>query len=392
MKYIGTRAMGIRMPVIRTGDDLASLVVEGVLNAVEHEGITLHDRDIVAVTESIVARAQGNYASTDQIAQAVRQAFPGGEAAIIFPILSRNRFSILLRGIVKGLKKAYIVLSYPSDEVGNELITWDALLDAGINPYATTLTLSEFREKFGYYKHPFTGVDYVEFYKNIGDNVELLFTNDPCAVLSYTKHCLTADIHTRFRTRRRLEAAGAETIIGIDQLLTEPVDGSGFNPQYGLLGSNLATDSTVKLFPRDCNLLVSDIQSRLKERTGKTLEVMVYGDGAFKDPVGGIWELADPVVSPGFTDGLSGLPNEVKFKFIADTQLAGLSGEEAAEAMRNVIRKKDADLTGKDASLGTTPRRLTDLLGSLCDLVSGSGDKGTPVILIQDYFTNYATE
>jgi len=389
---IGTVSMGIRMPVIRQGDDLGKIVTDHLLAAVEEEGIALHDKDVVAVTESIVARAQGNYATTDQIAKAVRAKFPGGEAAVVFPILSRNRFSILLRGILKGLDKVYIVLSYPSDEVGNHLMDPDALLDAGINPYTTVMNLEEFRALFGTYRHPFTGVDYVEFYQGLGDNVELLFANDPTAALTVTPHCLVADIHSRRRTKRRLRDAGAATVVGIDEIMTEPVDGSGYNPDYGLLGSNLASDDRVKLFPRDCGTLVTDIQARIFERTGKKLEVMVYGDGAFKDPAGGIWELADPVVSPGFTSGLSGMPNEIKFKFVADTELKDLSGEEAGEAMREYIRNKEADLTGKDASLGTTPRHLTDLLGSLSDLTSGSGDKGTPVILIQNYFTNYATE
>ncbi|MBE5780196.1 MAG: F420-0--gamma-glutamyl ligase, partial [Clostridiales bacterium] len=334
MSRIGTVSMGIRMPVIRQGDDLCEIVTENLLAAVEEENIQLHDKDVVAITESIVARAQGNYATTDQIAKAVREKFPQGEAAVIFPILSRNRFSVLLRGILKGLDKVIIALSYPSDEVGNHLMDADALLDAGINPYTTVMNLEEFRSVFGSYKHPFTGVDYVDFYQNLGDNVELMFTNDPCAVLSKTSHCLVADIHSRRRTKRRLTEAGAQTVVGIDELLNESVDGSGFNPEYGLLGSNLASEEKVKLFPRDCRGLVADIQAKLFERTGKKLEVMVYGDGAFKDPVGGIWELADPVVSPAYTSGLSGMPNEIKFKFVADNQLSHLSGIDAEKAMQ----------------------------------------------------------
>ena len=389
MRTVGTVARGIRAPLIKSGDDLAKIVVDSVLAASDAEGFPFHDRDVIGITEAIVARSQGNYASTDQIAADIRAKFPGGELGIVFPILSRNRFGNVLKGIVKGCDKLYVMLSYPSDEVGNALLSWDMIDAAGVNPYTDVLDEKTYREKFGYeVRHPFTGIDYVEYYKTFGDHVELIFANDPRAMLSFTKHVLCCDIHTRQRSKRLLKEAGAETVFGLDDVLSAPVNGSGYNELYGVLGSNKATEDSVKLFPRDCKKLVTEIQEELKKRTGKTIEVMVYGDGAFKDPVGKIWELADPVVSPAYTDGLEGTPNELKLKFLLDNEFAGKSEEEVKAGMNQAILSKSAELG--DKALGTTPRRYTDLLGSLCDLTSGSGDKGTPIILIQGYFDNYA--
>ena len=393
---VGTVSRGLRAPIIRSGDNLADIVTSTVIKASEEEGYALRDRDIVAMTEAIVARAQGNYATTDDIAADIRAKYPDGTVGIIFPILSRNRFSVCLRGIAKGVKKVYIMLSYPSDEVGNHLISLDALDEKGVDPFRDVLDLKKYRELFGYGKHRFTGVDYVEYYMSLvteaGAECEILFANDPRAILSYTKNVLACDIHTRNRTKRLLRAAGATTVYGIDDILTSSVNGSGYNEQYGLLGSNKATDDQVKLFPRDCKTLVLDIQSRLLKATGKRIEVMVYGDGAFKDPVGKIWELADPVVSPAYTDGLEGTPNELKLKYLADNDFADLSGDELKDAIKAKIHEKDSDLVGQMVSEGTTPRQLTDLIGSLCDLTSGSGDKGTPIVYIQGYFDNYTTE
>ena len=395
-RMVGTVSRGVRAPIIRAGDDLAEIVTNSILEAAADDGFTIRDRDIVAMTEAIVARAQGNYASVDNIAEDVRAKFGGETVGVIFPILSRNRFAICLRGIAKGAKKVVLMLSYPSDEVGNHLVSLDALDEKGINPYSDVLTLEKYRELFGYEKHRFTGVDYVEYYQQLiresGAEVEVIFANDCRAVLKYTKNVLNCDIHTRARTKRLLKAAGAERVFGLDEIMNAPIDGSGYNANYGLLGSNKATEDQVKLFPRDCQPLVADIQKRLKEKTGKTVEVMVYGDGAFKDPVGKIWELADPVVSPAYTAGLEGTPNELKLKYLADNDFAHLSGDELKEAIKGEIEKKDGSLVGNMASEGTTPRRLTDLIGSLCDLTSGSGDKGTPIVFIQGYFDNYTTE
>jgi F420-0:gamma-glutamyl ligase len=392
MRTVGVTSRGIRAPIIKKGDDLCKIVVDSVLNASKNEGFELKDRDVLGITESVVARSQGNYATLDNIASDVKAKF--GENAtvgLIHPILSRNRFSMILKGISMGVKKLYIQLSYPSDEVGNPLVSWDVLDEHGINPYTDVFTAEEFKKKLGDVKHPFTGVDYIEFYKEIsGGKADIILANDALEILKYTKNVINADLHPRERKKRRLLKAGAEKVFGLHELMTAPVDGSGFHPDYGLLGSNLATDTSIKLFPRDCQELVTKIAAEMKEKTGKNIEVMVYGDGAFKDPVGGIWELADPVVSPGCTPGLIGTPNEIKMKYIADNQLNHLSGEDAADAMREVIRKKSDNLINNMASQGTTPRQLTDLLGSLCDLTSGSGDKGTPIILIQGYFDNYA--
>ncbi len=392
-RKIGTTSRGIRCPIIRQGDDLAKIVVNSVLEAAQSENFPLHDRDVVAVTESVVARAQGNYASVDAIAQDIHNKLGGETIGVIFPILSRNRFAICLRGIAKGAKKVVLMLSYPSDEVGNELVSLDKLDEAGINPYSDVLTEEKYRELFGRNLHPFTGVDYVQYYGDLvrqsGAEVEIIFANNPRAILSYTKNILTCDIHTRARTKRILLANGAEKVCGLDDILTAPINGSGYNARFGLLGSNKSTEDTIKLFPRECTDLVLDIQAQLLERTGKHIEVMVYGDGAFKDPVGKIWELADPVVSPAYTPGLEGTPNELKLKYLADNDYANLSGAELKAAIEGAIRQKDGNLMGSMASQGTTPRRLTDLIGSLCDLTSGSGDKGTPVILVQGYFDNY---
>ena len=389
--------MGVRAPIIREGDDLAKIVTGSILDAIREDGLTPHDRDIVAMTESIVARAQGNYCTVEDIAADVRAKFGGETVGVIFPILSRNRFSICLRGIAKGCKKVVLMLSYPSDEVGNHLIDLDTMDEKGVNPYSDVLTEAKFRELFGYVKHPFTGVDYIEYYTQLinecGAEAEIILANDPRAVLPYTKNVLNCDIHTRERTKRLLRAAGAEKVFGMDEIMRAPINGSGYNARYGLLGSNKATEDTIKLFPRDCQDLVEDVQKQLLEATGKCMEVMVYGDGAFKDPVGKIWELADPVVSPAYTAGLEGTPNELKLKYLADNTFADLSGEALRDAIKNSIQQKDGtSLVGNMASQGTTPRRLTDLIGSLCDLTSGSGDKGTPIIYIQGYFDNYTTE
>ena len=397
-RTVGTVSRGLRAPIIREGDDLIDIVTQSVLNAARspEDGFTVRDRDIVAMTEAIVARAQGNYASVDQIAADVRAKLGGGTVGVVFPILSRNRFAICLRGIAKGCEKVILQLSYPSDEVGNHLISLDALDEKGVDPYRDVLTLEKYRELFGYEKHPFTGVDYVEYYENLikeaGAQVEVIFANDPRAVLEYTKDVLTCDIHSRARSKRLLKVGGGNRVLGLDDILTASVDGSGWNEKYGLLGSNKATEDKVKLFPRDPQPLVDAIQKKLMEETGRHIEVMVYGDGAFKDPAGRIWELADPVVSPAYTAGLEGTPNELKLKYLADNDFGHLSGEALRDAIAEAIKKKDTDLKGQMVSEGTTPRRLTDLIGSLCDLTSGSGDKGTPIIYIQGYFDNYTTE
>ena len=394
-RRVGTISRGIRCPIIREGDDLVKIVTDSVLEAAQSEGFELRARDVIAVTESVVARSQGNYASVDNIAQDVREKLGGETIGVIFPILSRNRFAICLRGIAKGAKKIVLMLSYPSNEVGNELVSLDKLDDAGINPYSDLLTLEKYRELFGENKHPFTGVDYVQYYGDIireeGAEVEIIFANDCRKILKYTKNVLNCDIHSRARTKKILRACGAEKVCGLDDILNESVNGSGYNTNYGLLGSNKSTESSVKLFPRECTDLVMDIQKEILDRVGKHVEVMVYGDGAFKDPVGKIWELADPCVSPASTPGLDGTPNEVKLKYLADNDFKDLSGEELKKAIENRIREKKDNLVGDMASQGTTPRRLTDLIGSLCDLTSGSGDKGTPVILIQGYFDNYVS-
>ena len=395
-RMVGTVSRGVRAPIIRSGDDLSQIVTDSVLTAAQEEGYEIRNRDIVAMTEAIVARAQGNYATVEDIATDVKNKFGGEEVGVIFPILSRNRFAICLRGIAMGTKKVVLMLSYPSDEVGNHLISLDALDEKGVNPYSDVLDLPTYRKLFGYDKHPFTGVDYVEYYENLikecGAEVEIVFANDPRTVLKYTKNVINCDIHTRARTKRLLRAAGAEKVYGLDEILSAPVNGSGYNENYGLLGSNKATETQVKLFPRDCQALVEDIQAKILEKTGKLVEVMVYGDGAFKDPIGKIWELADPVVSPAYTAGLEGTPNELKLKYLADNDFAELSGEELKEAIKQKIQTKDNNLVGQMASEGTTPRRLTDLIGSLCDLTSGSGDKGTPIVYIQGYFDNYTTD
>lgn len=392
-RKVGTISRGIRCPIIREGDQLSDIVVNSVLEAAESEGFSLRDRDVIAVTESIVARAQGNYASVEAIAEDVRAKLGGETVGVIFPILSRNRFAICLRGIAMGAKKIVLMLSYPSDEVGNELVSLDQLDEAGVNPYSDVLPLERYRILFGENKHQFTGVDYVDYYSQIvkeaGAEVEVVFANNPKAILSYAKNIINCDIHTRARTKRILLAAGAETVCGLDDILTAPVNGSGCNEKYGLLGSNKSTEDMIKLFPRECTDFVLDIQKQILDKTGKHVEVMVYGDGAFKDPVGKIWELADPVVSPAYTPGLEGTPNEVKLKYLADNDFKDLSGKELQEAISQRIREKGDNLVGDMASQGTTPRRLTDLIGSLCDLTSGSGDKGTPVILVQGYFDNF---
>ena len=396
-RMLGTVSMGIRAPIIRQGDDLTEIVTGSILEAMKSDGLTPRDRDVVAMTEAIVARAQGNYASIEDIAQDVRSKLGGETVGVIFPILSRNRFAICLRGIAMGCKKVVLMLSYPSDEVGNHLIDWDLMDMHNVDPYRDVLTEERYRELFGFIKHPFTGVDYVEYYKNLiqesGAEAEIIFANDPRAILNHTKNVLNCDIHTRMRTKRLLTSAGAERVFGLDEIMTASINGSGYNPRYGLLGSNKATENSVKLFPRDCQNLVEDIQKRLLETTGKHIEVMVYGDGAFKDPVGKIWELADPVVSPAYTAGLEGTPNELKLKYLADNEFAALSGEELRDAIKNKIQQKDgSSLVGNMAAQGTTPRRLTDLIGSLCDLTSGSGDKGTPIVYIQGYFDNYTND
>ena len=392
-RRIGTVSRGVRGPIIRKGDDLAKIVVESVVEAAKSENLEFRDRDVVAVTESVVARSQGNYASIDDIAEDVKNKLGGETIGVIFPILSRNRFAICLKGIAKGAKKVVLMLSYPSDEVGNTLVSLDKIDEAHVNPYSDVLTLEEYRRLFGENKHEFTGVDYVEYYGNLikeqGAEVEIIFANQAKTILNYTDHVLTCDIHTRKRTKRILLENGAKVVCGLDDILTAPVNGSGYNEKYGLLGSNKSTENEIKLFPRDCKGLVLDIQKQLLDITGKHVEVMVYGDGAFKDPQGKIWELADPVVSPAFTEGLIGTPNELKLKYLADNDFKDLSGEALKEAISDSIRKKEANLVGNMASQGTTPRQLTDLIGSLCDLTSGSGDKGTPIIWIQGYFDNY---
>ena len=392
-RRVGTVSRGIRCPIIRKGDNLATIVTDSVIEAAECEGFELRDKDVISITESIVARAQGNYASVDAIAEDVKNKLGGGTVGVIFPILSRNRFAICLRGIAKGCQKVVLMLSYPSDEVGNELVSIDKIDEAGVNPYSDVLSLERYRELFGENLHPFTGVDYVEYYGNLvkecGAEVEIVFANQPKAILQYTDCVINCDIHTRARTKRILNAAGAKVVCSLDDILNAPVNGSGCNEKYGLLGSNKSTEDTIKLFPRECQPLVLEIQKNILDRTGKHVEVMVYGDGAFKDPQGKIWELADPVVSPAFTDGLIGTPNELKLKYLADNDFKDLSGDELKEAISKSIREKESNLVGNMASQGTTPRQLTDLIGSLCDLTSGSGDKGTPIVLVQGYFDNY---
>ncbi|MBS4218509.1 coenzyme F420-0:L-glutamate ligase [Bacillus sp. FJAT-49711] len=392
-RVVGTVARGLRCPIINKGDNIEEIVVDSVLKAVEVEGLTINDKDIVSVTESIVARAQGNYATIDQIAKDVHSKFEDDTLGVIFPILSRNRFATCLRGIAKGAKKIVLMLSYPSDEVGNHLVDIDTLDEKGVNPWTDVLTEKQFRGLFGYNKHPFTGVDYIEYYKSLveeyGVECEVIFSNNPKTILEYTQNVLTCDIHTRFRTKRILMANGGEKIYSLDNILSESVDGSGYNEAYGLLGSNKSTEESIKLFPRDCQPVVDKIQQVLKEKTGKNVEVMIYGDGAFKDPVGKIWELADPVVSPAYTSGLEGTPNEIKLKYLADNNFADLKGEELKKAIAEYIDNKGDDLVGAMEAQGTTPRKLTDLIGSLSDLTSGSGDKGTPIVFIQGYFDNY---
>ncbi len=392
-RLFGTISRGVRAPIINEGDDIVNIVVNAVLDASREEGVAFRDKDVVAMTESVVARAQGNYITVDDIATDVKNKFGGETVGVIFPILSRNRFSVCLRGIAKGCKKVIIMLSYPSDEVGNHLISLDMIDKAGVNPYSDVLDTKKYRELFGYVKHHFTGVDYVEYYESLvremGADCEIIFANNPKAILKYTKKVLCCDIHTRFRTKRILKDAGAEVVLGMDDILNAPINGSGYNPNYGLLGSNKSTEDKIKLFPRDCQPVVDAIAEKLKKATGKNVEVMVYGDGAFKDPVGKIWELADPVVSPAYTKGLEGTPHELKLKYLADNDFADLSGEELKQAIINKIAEKDENIVGQ---MGTTPRQLTDLIGSLCDLTSGSGDKGTPIIWIQGYFDNYTSD
>ncbi len=393
MRYSGTISRGVRTPIIKKGDDLASIVVESVCNCVKEANIELHDKDVVAITEAVVGISQGNYATADQIAQDVKNKFQDETVGLIFPIMSRNRFSMVLRGITRGLKKVIIQFSYPGDEVGNKLISVDELFDSGINPYQDVFTLEEFKKLFPNTVHEFTGVDYLQYYKDISEcECEIILANDPRAILKYTDNVIVASIHERKLNKKRLLQAGAKKVYCLDELMTSPVDGSGYNDKYGLLGSNLATDNSVKLFPIHCEELVLDVQKRLKDIFNKNIEVMVYGDGAFKDPQGGIWELADPVVSPGYTSGLVGTPNELKLKYISDNVLKDLHGKELQEAMIKMIKEKDSSLKGKMITQGTTPRQITDLLGSLSDLTSGSGDKGTPVVLIQNYFSNYSNQ
>ena len=395
-RMIGTISRGVRAPIIRNGDDIVKIVTDSVLEASKDGGFEIQNKDIIAMTEAIVARAQGNYASVDDIAADVKAKLGGETVGVIFPILSRNRFAICLRGIAKSAKKVVLMLSYPSDEVGNHLISLDAVDEKGVNPFSDVLDLKKYRELFGYVKHTFTGIDYVEYYEKLitecGAEAEIIFANDCRTILNYTKNVINCDIHSRARTKRLLKAAGAERVFGLDEILNAPVNGSGYNESYGLLGSNKATEDQVKLFPRDCQPIVDAVQKNIYEATGKVVEVMVYGDGAFKDPVGKIWELADPVVSPAYTSGLVGTPNELKLKYLADNEFSVLSGEELKNAIKDKIKAKDGDLYGQMASEGTTPRRLTDLIGSLCDLTSGSGDKGTPIVFIQGYFDNYTTE
>ena len=395
-QYVGTISRGIKLPIIKQGDDLAKIVTESVLLASKEEPFELNDRDVIAITESVVARSQGNYASVDAIAKDVRNKFGGGTIGVIFPILSRNRFAILLKGFARGADKIVLMLSYPSDEVGNALLTYDELDEKGVNPYSDVLSLDKYRQLFGHKVHEFTGVDYIDYYvdliKKENCDVEVVFANQAKAILDYTDKVLTCDIHTRNRTKRILKEKGAKVVLGLDDILNKSVDGSGFNSKYGLLGSNKSTEEVVKLFPNDAQGLVEQIQKNILKETGKHVEVMVYGDGAFKDPQGKIWELADPVVSPFFTEGLKGTPNELKLKFLADNDFKDLKGEELKQAIRERIKQKEANLVGQMASQGTTPRQLTDLIGSLCDLTSGSGDKGTPVVLVQGYFVNYSQD
>jgi len=395
-RMVGTVSRGIRAPIIRSGDNIAEIVTDCILKAVANGELEVRNRDIIAMTEAIVARAQGNYASVDDIAADVKAKLGGETVGVIFPILSRNRFSVCLRGIAKGAKKVVLMLSYPSDEVGNHLVDVELLDEKNVNPYHDVLSLEKYRELFGYNKHRFTGVDYVDYYcqlvKECGAEVEVVFANNAKVILDYTRNVICCDIHTRARTKRILKEAGAERVFGLDDILDAPVNGSGYNEQYGLLGTNKATDDSVKLFPRDCQPLVEEIQDMFLKRTGKLVEVMVYGDGAFKDPVGKIWELADPIVSPGYTAGLEGTPNELKLKYLADNEFSNLTGEALRDAIKQEIQKKDDNLVGKMVSEGTTPRRLTDLIGSLCDLTSGSGDKGTPIVYIQGYFDNYTSD
>ncbi|NLV75759.1 MAG: F420-0--gamma-glutamyl ligase [Tissierellia bacterium] len=394
VRTVGTTVRGIRAPIVKKGDDLINIVVDSVINAAEQEGFAFEDRDIIGITESLVARAQGNYATVEDIAKDVSQKFDG-DIGVVFPILSRNRFSLILKGIALTGKKIHLLLSYPSDEVGNQLMDIDQMERLGINPYTDILTETEYRKLFGEkVAHPFTGVDYVKAYKDlaINNNIEIYLSNNPRSILNYVDDVLVANIHDRKRTKRILKEAGANKVYGLEDLLTKSIDNSGYNPEYGLLGSNLASENEIKLFPRDSQYYVEEIQRKMWERIGKNIEVMVYGDGAFKDPVGKIWELADPVVSPGYTSGLEGTPNEIKLKYLADTELKNLNDDEVQEAIKKKILNKNDNLIGQEESLGTTPRRLTDLLGSLCDLTSGSGDKGTPIVLIQGYFDNYATD
>ena len=395
-RFVGTTSRGIRLPIIKEGDNLANIVVDSVLLAANNEPFAINDKDVIAITESVVARSQGNYATVDDIAKDVHDKFHGGTIGVIFPILSRNRFAILLKGIARGVDKIVLMLSYPSDEVGNALLTYDELDEKGVNPYSDILSLDEYRELFGHKVHEFTGVDYIDYYvdliKKENCEVEVIFANQSKAILNYTDKVLACDIHTRARTKRILKEKGAKIVLGLDDIMNHSINGSGFNEKYGLLGSNKSTEEKVKLFPRDAQGLVLDIQKQMLDKTGKHVEVMVYGDGAFKDPQGKIWELADPVVSPFFTEGLRGTPNELKLKFLADNEFKDLKGEELKEAIRNKIKEKGQNLVGNMASQGTTPRQLTDLIGSLCDLTSGSGDKGTPVVLVQGYFVNYSQD
>lgn len=392
-RLVGTVSRGVRAPIIRENDDICKIVVESVINASISEGFSLRDKDVIGVTEAVVARAQGNYCTVDDIAVDIKEKFPDGTVGVVFPILSRNRFSICLKGIARGAKKIVLMLSYPSDEVGNHLVSLDQLDENNVNPWSDVLTESKYRELFGYQKHHFTGVDYVAYYRELIEKedceCEIIFANDVRTILNYTKNVLCCDIHSRHRSKRLLKAKDAKIVYGLDDILTSPINGSGYNKDYGLLGSNKATENKIKLFPRDGQVIVEKIQSQIKEKTGKIVEVLVYGDGAFKDPVGKIWELADPVVAPFFTSGLYGQPNELKLKYLADNDFANLEGEALKEAIKQSIKQKDSNLVGQMASQGTTPRQLTDLIGSLCDLTSGSGDKGTPIILIQGYFDNY---
>ncbi len=393
MRHTGVTARGIVSPIFKEGDDLAKSICESVLNTASAEGFAVEDGDIIGITESVVARTQGNYVTCEQIASDIQAKFGGGSLGIVFPILSRNRFSILLKSIAQACDKLYIQLSYPADEVGNELVSWEQIENKDVDPYRDYFTEKDFRRVFGHDTvHPFTGMDYIQFYKSFGEHIEVIFSNNPADILKYTDKVLCCDIHTRHRTKRTLTKQGASKVLGLDDILNESIDGSGYNADYGLLGSNMATPDKVKLFPRDSQALVDNLQKLLKDATEKNVEVLVYGDGCFKDPVGGIWEFADPVVAPGYTKGLMGTPNEIKMKYLADNDLCDLSGEALRESVLNHIRKKDHDLVGKMAAQGTTPRRYTDLLGSLCDLVSGSGDRGTPVVYIKGYFTNYASE